>query len=227
MARTIPLTQGRVAVVDDEDFEWLSQWKWRLHAGRYASRKRRRADGPGSDVVLMHREILGTPEGLDTDHINRDGLDNRRANLRACTRGENNLNRRTRKVTRSGLMGVDRSENGRRWTARVTRDRVVETVGVYDCRLAAAAARDARAVELHGEFAQLNFAEPPRPCERICAECRPPTRHRRGSQNPERDGRIVALRTGGLGPRQIARELRLAPGVVLGVLFRAGLTGAA
>ena len=84
MSKRIPLTQGRFAIVDDTDFEWLNQWKWHARKCRgkvYAARRRRKEEGTGSEIMLMHREILGTPPGMDSDHINRDTLDNRRSNL--------------------------------------------------------------------------------------------------------------------------------------------------
>lgn len=85
--KEIQLTQGKVAKVDDEDFEWLSEYKWHLHSGGYASTK------INGRPVLMHRLIMDTPEGMDTDHINHDCLDNRRTNLKVCTHKENMNNR--------------------------------------------------------------------------------------------------------------------------------------
>lgn len=87
---TIPLSKGKVALVDDEDYEWLMQWKWCL-VGTYAGR----FVGPGKNrkYISMARLIMNTPDHLDVDHINWDRLDNRRANLRNVTRSENIKNR--------------------------------------------------------------------------------------------------------------------------------------
>jgi hypothetical protein len=87
MTKMIPLTQGKFALVDDEDFEWLNQYKWRLRNG-YAGRDSSILLGPRRNI-LMHREVAGTPEGLFTDHANGNKLDNRRCNLRICNKSQN------------------------------------------------------------------------------------------------------------------------------------------
>jgi len=95
--KEIPLTQGKVALVDDADYEWLMQWKW--HASRSGSNGvfyAVRTEGPkgGSTRIYMHREILGLSKGgrLQGDHVNHNTLDNRRTNLRSVTRSENSWN---------------------------------------------------------------------------------------------------------------------------------------
>ena len=89
MSKEIPLTQGKVAIVDDTDFDWLNQWKWYVLNKRpryYAAR----SVGPrGKQTrIYMHRFILDPVSGMEPDHINGNGLDNRRANIVACTRSE-------------------------------------------------------------------------------------------------------------------------------------------
>lgn len=86
----LELTRGMFAQVDPEDFAYLSQWSWAFN-GHYAFRTAR-IEGK-KRTVYMHRVIMNTPEDLDTDHLNRDRLDNRKANLRVCTRSENLQNR--------------------------------------------------------------------------------------------------------------------------------------
>ena len=88
MTKTIPLTQGKLALVDDADFEWLNQWKW--HAVRfrdryYAVRTATENETSSPTTVYMHRLIMGTDTGQATHHLNNDGLDNRQDNLRVCT----------------------------------------------------------------------------------------------------------------------------------------------
>ena len=83
----IKLTQNKYAIVDDEDFEWLNSSKWHLHNRKYAATK------IGGRLVLMHRLIMSTPEDMHTDHINHNGLDNQRTNLKVCTHAENMANR--------------------------------------------------------------------------------------------------------------------------------------
>jgi len=102
MTKTISLSQGKVARVDEEQFEWLNAWKWCAHKGRntwYAVRRDYSGDKP--KMVSMHRLLLGPPPGMETDHRNGDGLDNRRSNLRACTRRQNQMNKRKQ----TGCMG--------------------------------------------------------------------------------------------------------------------------
>lgn len=98
--REIPLTQGKVALIDDEDYEELSQYKWTAHhrakntwyAVRYVGK---RVDGKRVGVhIQMHRVITNCPDGLVVDHINHNGLDNRKENLRTVTAAVNAGNRR-------------------------------------------------------------------------------------------------------------------------------------
>lgn len=151
MSAEIPLTQGCVALVDDADYEWLSQWPWHLHknsGGRlYARRARRRAEPGDSHWIRMHRLILPPPPGLHVDHINRDGLDNRRLNLRHCTPSQNQANR---VAVRSGYRGVRRS--GRGWAACFR----TKYLGTFATATAAASAFDAAAFAYFGPFARLN-----------------------------------------------------------------------
>lgn len=103
--REIQLTQGKVAIVDDDDYEGLSIHRW--YAAKYG--RNWYALRSGSDgKVYMHRHILGLRKGdpLEVDHKNRESLDNRRENLRACTRQQNTRNRRGRKNTSSKHKGV-------------------------------------------------------------------------------------------------------------------------
>ena len=85
--KEIPLTRGKFALVDDEDYEWLSQWKWYCSTTGYAVR------GCKNRILYMHREIAKTKPGMLTDHINRNKLDNRKENLRFCSHRENMKNR--------------------------------------------------------------------------------------------------------------------------------------
>ena len=101
----IQLTQGYSTIVDYEDFEWLSQWKWHYNAG-YAVRSgvsKLKKNVP----IRMHREIMKTPIGMSTDHINHNGLDNQKRNLRICTQAENLRNRKgSRRGSLSKYLGV-------------------------------------------------------------------------------------------------------------------------
>ena len=154
--KTIPLTQGMVAIVDDEDFEYLSKFKWHL---KRSSKKARVvyavAHEPNttrnSTKLRMHRLIL--PGVKEVDHINGDGLDNRRQNLRAATKSQNMMNMKKHRDNVAGYKGVSR--NGIRWVARIG----FERIGAFRSPIEAARAYDAAASFLFGEFARLNFPE--------------------------------------------------------------------
>lgn len=153
MAREIPLTKGLVAIVDDGDFDWLNRWKWQIASRTYA---RRFETVHGKRVaVAMHRQILSARAGELADHINGNPLDNRRANLRIATHGENSRNAKLRRDNAIGLKGV-RTINGR-WMARIHKDAESIYLGCFDTAVEAARAYDAAALRLHGEFARLNF----------------------------------------------------------------------
>ena len=140
--REIPLTQGKVALVDGADYERLSRWKWRASGKRgtpesqmvwYAVRRRQKNDGPGPTPIRMHREILGAPAHLEVDHINGNGLDNRRCNLRLATRALNQRNHHRRKTRPNGLpVGVCPSTHGKRFMARIKRAGQMMGLGTYD-----------------------------------------------------------------------------------------------
>ena len=96
----IILKSGEVVLVDDADYPWLSHWKWKRHRNGYACRTGYK--NKKYILVLMHRQIMEPPYGLEVDHINRNKLDNRRVNLRCVTRSENNFNRPAQSNNRSG-----------------------------------------------------------------------------------------------------------------------------
>lgn len=110
------------ALVDDEDFEWLNQWRWALTGdGCYVSRKYRVGPRSGNrtKTIRMHRAILGLDEGhpFHVDHLNHDGLDNRRGNLRVVTRFENMQNRLPQRGSSSRFRGVSWDRRRQRWAA--------------------------------------------------------------------------------------------------------------
>lgn len=109
--RLIALTQGLNAIVDAADYEWLNGFNW--HANRHKHTHYVLRGLPHNHLQFMHKLILPTEKGFVIDHINKDGLDNRRVNLRIATVSQNLQNSRTRKGTKSGLKGVS-------W---ITRDR--------------------------------------------------------------------------------------------------------
>ena len=154
--RYIPLTKGKVAIVDAADYEWLSRYKWQAldFGGRiYASRA-----APGRGRISMHRAIMKPPKGMVVDHINGNGLDNRRCNLRICTFAQNCANRRPQRNRASPYKGVAPGRNGKA-TAQIGYRGEIMWLGTFDDEIEAAKAYDRKAYELHGEFAYLNFPD--------------------------------------------------------------------
>lgn len=155
--KEIPLTKGKVALVDDEDFEYLSQWKWIafLKKGIYYAQRQQWVNGRNA-IIPMHRAILNNPDS-EVDHRDRNGLNNQRANLRLCTRSQNTMNRGKPKHNKSGYKGV-RTVNGY-IRAEIGCNGQRYYLGNFPDLVTAAKAYDAKAKELHGEFACLNFPD--------------------------------------------------------------------
>lgn len=158
--RQIPLTHGQVALVDEKDAACLPSVKW--HAIYNARTKKWYATaslqhGMKVRTVYMHRYILNAPQGMHVDHINGDGLDNRRSNLRLATRSQNQHNRRTQYNNATGYKGVSYFKNDRSyWMQFQVNGRRVR-VGGFKTAMEAAKAYDRLAREHHGAFARLNF----------------------------------------------------------------------
>jgi len=151
--KEIQLTQGKVALVDNEDFEWLSAWKWRYSNG-YAVRTGSRL--LGGKTIYMHREIMKTPADMFCDHKNiKQTLDNQKSNLRNCTPSQNNANTNHR-VSASGYKGVHR--NGKNWCAQLYKDKKKVLCKTFKTPEEAAKEYDKAAKEHFGEFAVLNFS---------------------------------------------------------------------
>lgn len=150
--KELPLTKGLSALVDDLDFERLSQWKWYASGGKYAAR---RDYQDGGRLIYMHRLVAKPEVGQHVDHINGNGLDNQRANLRRCTREQNLSNAKRRATATNPYRGVRRS-NGN-WVAAIRCAGTARYLGTYDTPEAAARAYDRANLELKGEFARLNF----------------------------------------------------------------------
>jgi len=160
--RLIPLTQGQNAIVDAEDFDWLSQWNWQARWDKkmrsfYACRPSPRIKGQKRHSIYMHREILHSGKTQETDHWNHNTLDNRKGNLRKCTCAKNHMNARIRLNNTSGFKGVSWNKALDKWTVYIAANGKHENIGSYEKLIDAAKAYDVKAKELHGEFAYLNF----------------------------------------------------------------------
>lgn len=147
---------GMFAIVDAEDYERLSVYAWCLHSGGYAFRNLPKHE---RDVVLMHREVVGAVEGQRVDHRNRDKLDNRKENLRFCTVSQNGGNMAKHDDNPSRYKGVSHGRAGK-WRARIRCGERAIQLGTFDTQEEAAAAYDAAARRLFGDFARTNFPEP-------------------------------------------------------------------
>jgi hypothetical protein len=156
MTVSIPLTRGFAALVDEADAACLNQWKWRVIACNglfYACRWGEKVDGKRR-LVLMHRAILDAPKGMVVDHVNGDGLDNTRANIRLATHFQNNGNRRTNYNSATGLKGVVIRKNQPGYSARIMVNGVGISKSGFKTAEAAKAHYDMLAAAAFGEFAR-------------------------------------------------------------------------
>lgn len=158
---------GRVALIDDEDYHLVRQYRWYVHVDE---RRPGRPHGPYARTTinattsgrphwspLMHNLIMGC---LGLDHANRNGLDNRRSNLRPATASQNTCNQPSRTGSSSQFKGVFWIKPQRVWGATITINRERRKLGRFSSEIQAALAYDAAARALHGEFALLNFPDP-------------------------------------------------------------------
>lgn len=153
----IKLTQNKVAIVDDANFEWLNQWKWQYDLG-YARRSVNMGKFENGKQhithISMHRLIMDEPENMEIDHKNGDGLDNRRSNLRICTRAQNQQNRKIHK--NKEFKGVNWHKRVGRWAVAIRVNKKLIHIGYYSDRHVAAKAYDEAAKKHFGEFARTN-----------------------------------------------------------------------
>lgn len=164
--RLIPLSHGMSAIVDDDDFERLSQFKWsrlidRSIGGFYASRK----VGANRTTSLMHREILNAPKGVIVDHINRNTLDNRKCNLRLVTPQQSTWNRGKNRNNSSGFTGVVFRKNlrSRPWEAHLRVDGKQVCLGAFRTAEEASAAFRAARNRIRGNFVPTEERTPCQP----------------------------------------------------------------
>ena len=153
--RELAVGRSNIALIDDEDYERAVRLSWCLTTIRGAKHVYRYARARlGGRKVSLHRFILDAPRGADVDHINGDGLDNRRLNLRACSHAQNMANKRP---STGKYKGVSRSR--RRWRAEIAKGGKRVSLGSYATEREAAVAYDAAARQLHGGYAWLNFPD--------------------------------------------------------------------
>lgn len=150
--KEIPLSRGRVALIDDGDFEDVAQFKWFITVAGYAARNLRGTRG----VEYMHRRIMQTPRGFETDHINQDKVDNQRHNLRIVTNIENQACKRVQNNNNSGYRGVSRNKKVSTWQAYIKVAGKGKYLGSFKTPAEAALAYNAAARLHFGNFAYIN-----------------------------------------------------------------------
>lgn len=151
--KKIMFPKGGFAQVDDEDFVRLSPYSWHKHHLGYAFAR----IGANGKKELMHRFIIDAPTGLFVDHVNGDKLDNRKINLRLCSPHDNARSKTTKSKSSSGYRGVSRNVGSKKYNAAISIDGKAVGLGRFETPEEAALAYDKKAMEVYGEFANLNF----------------------------------------------------------------------
>ena len=156
--KEIKLTQGKVALIDDEDFEYLNQFKWCTQKvpKTFYARRNKRINGKQT-VIYMHREIMKTPNDIEVDHQDHNGLNCQKSNMRNCSIQENNRNARKTNLHRSSkYKGVHWRKSKQRWNPSITYNGKLKYLGLFSSEIEAAFAYNRAAKELFGDFAYLN-----------------------------------------------------------------------
>lgn len=157
--KEISLTKNKIALIDDQDYPLVKEYSWHAYYSPH-NQEWYGATKIGDRTIYMHRFIMDAPSNVEVDHINRNGLDNRRANLRLASRQQNSWNGKLRSGGTSIYRGVNWAWGRECWEAKIrTKDKRI-WLGYFPSEIEAAKAYDNAAREYHGEFASLNFPEP-------------------------------------------------------------------
>ncbi len=160
----VPLTRGYEAVIDADDVGIVSNWNWYAVVKRsvdgsvrtvYAARKD--TISGGWPTLFLHRAIAKTPEGMETDHRDGDGLNNRRSNLRAATKSQNGCNQSRSCRNASGFKGVYWDSKSSKWQAQISLHGKCKSLGFFASKYQAAEAYAAASKEIHGEFGRADI----------------------------------------------------------------------
>jgi len=158
MAKEIILTQGKVAIVDNEDYDYLNQFKWYASNknGKFYVQKKITVSKNKTTCISMHRFIMKPNKGMVIDHLDGNPLNNKKNNLRICTHAENMRNSKIRINNKSGYKGVSYQENSNNYRASIRFNNIKINIGDFIDPIDAARAYNAAALKYHGEFAHLN-----------------------------------------------------------------------
>ena len=150
--KEIKLSNGMVTMVDDENYEHLNKFKWHSQKGRYTYYVIRHGNKENT-TIRMHREIMNPQKKMEIDHIDHNGLNNQKYNLRICTRSENHMN----EDHKGKLKGSYYERKYGLFKSRITHNGKDIFLGYYKTRIEAAVAYDRAALKYFGEYANLNF----------------------------------------------------------------------
>ena len=142
---------GMFALIDNEDYKYIISIRWNPSKNGntfYAASK---------NGILMHRTILNPPPGMEPDHIDHNGLNNQRANLRICTHSQNLANQLIKKFGTSKFRGVSWNKQRKKWVAQITKEQKDYHIGCFNDEIVAAKEYNKKAIDLFGEFALLNI----------------------------------------------------------------------
>ncbi len=158
--KKIKLTQNQFALVDNEDYEKVNQYKWHIGYNKksrtfYALRSQYNKKEKRDITIRMHRFIVNAKKGEMVDHKKHNGLDNRKSNLRIVNNSQNQMNKRRHKNSTSKYKGVYRF-NKNKWRALIACNKIKHHIGLFINEIEAAKAYNKKAIELFGEYAYLN-----------------------------------------------------------------------
>jgi len=163
MVKEIPLTQGQVAMVDDEDYERVSEFKWYAHwdlRGRTYTARRGKLVSESEDGklghIFLHRFVMDVPKGAEIDHRDHDTLNDQKSNLRICTHSQNNMNKLKWKGCSSRFKGVSWKKERLKWRAQIQKDNKQHHLGYFNSEEESALAYNKAASKIFGDFAVLN-----------------------------------------------------------------------
>ena len=143
-----------IALVDNENYEWLNSFKWYLCNGYARTSKK---INNKVEKIFLHHLIMGKPiNKMEVDHIDRNGLNNQKLNLRIATHSQNNMNKPSYNNVTSKYKGVHWFKRDKKWVVQIGINGKHYHVGKFDNEIDAAKAYNKKAIELHGEFAYLN-----------------------------------------------------------------------